>query len=453
MPTSAEILAARAELRRAELMGEAADIVRRGAGSSLPAEYEARVESIELAVETLDERAKRYRSVAENYATTAKIRREAMTYRPDVRHSWFFDQVEARRGDTAAADRLKRHGREMDVELRERAAAEERAFRSSIDAIGAEYRTASRIDGQGGDLVPPLWLISDTAMQPAAARPLANLVGSTPLPEGTDSINIPRLVAGDNQAIQTADNAAALLSEPTDSSATAPVVTIESISDVSQQLIDQVPAPGLDGILFRSARIAADAVLEAQLLAGSGVNGQICGLANVSSVGGVTYTDATPTPAELYAVIMAAVATVNDARLLPAECILLRGARWAWLCAATDGGLEQNGPGRGWMPSLEDLRSGDLNPIGPISGHPVYINNAISATQGSGSNQDSVIITRPSDHMLWEAAPRMSVLLEPGAGTLTARISTRFYVAFTGALFPSATAVVTGNGLIVQSGW
>jgi HK97 family phage major capsid protein len=460
MTTAAEILAGRAEREAAELMGEAAQLLSRQIslrfpkGMPLSASEAARLETLEQAIETSEHRAQRYRRVGQKYAATAKVRREAMTYRPDTRQSWFLDQANARRGDTAAAERLARHAREMEVELAERADVEERTFRSSLDKIGAEYRaSASRTDGQGGYMVPPLWLIDDVALQVNAACPLANLIGSTPLPAGTDSISVPYLTVGDTQATQAADNTPGNAPNPTDGAVTAPVVTIESYSDLSQQLLDSVPAPGVDQILYRSAMQSAKAVLEAELISGSGINGNLTGLLNVASVGGVTYTDASPTPAELYVPILKAVALVSDARLLPAECVLMRGARWAWLMSAVSSdGLLQNAPGRGYMADLDDLRTG-VGPIGPIGGHPTFVDNAISAAQGAGTNQDAVIVTRPSDHLLWEGAPRMLVVEEPGSGTLTARIVTYLYVAFTGALYPSATAAVTGTGLAVQSGW
>jgi hypothetical protein len=56
----------------------------------------------------------------------------------------------------------------------------------------AEYRGLSRVDGQGGFFVPPVWLVSQFVELARSGRAYADLVTSQPLPSGTDSISIPR---------------------------------------------------------------------------------------------------------------------------------------------------------------------------------------------------------------------------------------------------------------------
>lgn len=66
-----------------------------------------------------------------------------------------------------------------------------------------EHRDLSRVDGSGGYAVPPAWLMSRYFELARPGRAFANLVQRQPLPGGTDSINIPKLLTGTSTAIQT----------------------------------------------------------------------------------------------------------------------------------------------------------------------------------------------------------------------------------------------------------
>ena len=69
-----------------------------------------------------------------------------------------------------------------------------------------ELRDLSRVDGSGGYAVPPVWLMSQYIELARPGRAIANLVQRQPLPGGTDSINIPKVLTGTAVGVQTADN-------------------------------------------------------------------------------------------------------------------------------------------------------------------------------------------------------------------------------------------------------
>ena len=71
-----------------------------------------------------------------------------------------------------------------------------------------------------------------------------------PLPAGTDSINIPRLLTGTATGVQTADNAPVAEQDLTDAFINAPVHTIAGQQDLAIQLIDQSPI-AFDEVVFR----------------------------------------------------------------------------------------------------------------------------------------------------------------------------------------------------------
>jgi HK97 family phage major capsid protein len=150
-------------------------------------------------------------------------------------------------GPDAAAERLARHAEELKVDLPKlaarRAERAERELRSVHQESAFERRAnPNRVDGQGGYFVPPEWLVSDYIDLPRFGRTLANSVRNLTLPGGTDSINIPKVATGTATGVQTADAAAVVSQDLTDTFVTAPVRTIAGQQDIAQQLLDQSPA-------------------------------------------------------------------------------------------------------------------------------------------------------------------------------------------------------------------
>jgi HK97 family phage major capsid protein len=446
--------------RRAAALELKSALVTLGAAESDTPSARASVDSIIDELEDLERR--------EQVLSRVEVVREPLTYSPEAPRSFFQDFIRAKAGarlgqiDVArtAEARLERHAEEMRVEFTQRADIERRRFEAGLANVGASFEkrtNPNRTDGTGGYLVPPLWLIDRSAAAPLAGRPLAALIGSLPLPTGTDSINVPRFVVNPAASVQTADAAPVTGTDFTDAAVSSGVETIAGRADVSLQLLEQTASPGLDVVVWSKMTENYDAQLETQLLAGTGANGQLLGLANVSSITSVAYTSGSPTVNGAQVAILQAAAQLFDARLRPAEAAFMAGRRWYWLNsqALTDSAsalIPSNPAGRGYLPA-EPALAGDGGPVGPIAGIPTYLDGAITTTAGAGSNQDVVVLTRPSDHLLLESTPNMTVNLEPLSGTLQARIVLSRYCAFLGGLYPTATAVVSGSGLTAPSGW
>lgn len=126
--------------------------------------------------------------------------------------------------DGGARDRLMRHAKDVQT-LPEY----------------AEYRDLSRTDGQGGYAVPPAWLMTQYIELVRAGRAFANVVTNQPLPAGTDSINIPRVLTGTATGVQNGDNTNVVEQDLTDSFVNAPVRTVAGQQDLAIQLIEQSP--------------------------------------------------------------------------------------------------------------------------------------------------------------------------------------------------------------------
>lgn len=362
--------------------------------------------------------------------TAVSITHEPLTYRQDVRDSYFRDVAYAARHDAAAQARLDRHAAEMRTVL----AAREASARAVAATQGLELRVnPDRVDGQGGYASGPLWLMDFAATAPRPGRALAELMPSFTLPAGVSEVSLPRLSTGTQVGV-TADGAPVPGRDIVDAAVTSPVVTLSGQSDVALQLLEQSPGGAfLDAIIFRDLAADYDLKLEQQLVNGTGAGGQLLGLLNVPAGAGlanaITYTDASPTALEMVPYIGQAAAQVGNARGLGPEAWLLRTSRRAWLNAAA------------W-PSP-----------GHSFGYPPVETNAIPATLGAGGNQDAIVACRPSDMLLLESVPRFRVEFESLSGTLQARLQMLGYAAAFPARRPTGIATVTGTGMAVQSGW
>lgn len=362
-----------------------------------------------------------------------EITHEPLTYTRNGSHSYFQDMaVYADRHDSQAGERLQRHATEIRTEVERR----EQHAQSTVRAAGLELRlNVTRSDGTGGFACPPLWLMDDIALMPRPARVLANLMPSFPLPRGVGEVSVPRITTGVLTGVQN-DSTAVSSRDIVDTSSTSAVATIAGEADITLQLLEQSPPGGyLDHVIFRDLANSYDFRLELQLLNGTGTNGQLLGVLNVTAGAGnaseITYTDGSPTALEMLPFAGQAVAQLGNARLLPPEVWLMRTSRWAWINSAA------------W-PALEPPT---------FLTYPVMEDNAIPATLGAASNQDVIILCRPSDMLLLESAPKTVVDFESMSGTMGVRLSLRGYVAALTARQPTAIARLIGTGMIPVSGF
>lgn len=424
-------------------------------------------------------REERRSSVADTIRTQLEERRERveiqvtsepLTYsRHAPQRSYFLDMARAGiQGDNGARERLDRHSREMADVIARRQSAHQRALSDGLDELLAglpaplaraiqdhgmvERRDISRTDGAGGEFVPPIWLMDEFAALTRAGRPFADACRNIPLPAGTDNINIPRITGGSTTAPQTADNAVVSETDITTSSVAAPVRTIAGQQDIAMQLLEQSPM-AFDQIVFADLVADYNLQLDTQLISGSGAAGQLLGILNVGGINAVTYTDATPTFPELWPRIGDALNQASTNRRIIPSHIWMHGRRWFWATAQLDA---QNRPfivptSGGPTNAPMTYMDGFENQGGPVSyayGRPVMLDLSIPTNLGAGTNEDRIVATRMSDHVLFEGDLRARVLPEVLSGNLTVRLQVYAYCAFTAGRYPAATSVISGTGLI-----
>ena len=377
------------------------------------------------------------------------VTRNALTYEFGGEHSFYADLYNAaRRHDLGAQLRLDRHQREHDDETRGLRKKEKARLRE-LESEGLELRVSpSTALGSGGEFSPPLWLTSKFSSAAAAGRVLADLVGSIVLPPGVASVNIPRIATGAVAQIQAQQGGVVPSQDETTFNASSPVVTITGDVDVSQQLFDQTPN-GYDIVAFTDMGKNYSKSLDAQLMNGSGVNGQLLGLTSVVLPAGhlidgtsaVTFTLLWPLIGRLYA-------AVGNDRQNPPERFLMAPRRWAWMGTSLDSSSRPiASPGTG-APSISDFPlAGNTPPSGTMLGVPFYVAGAIPA----GTNSDFIVACRPSDLLLFESTPKFAIDQQVLSGTMQVRMQLRRYVAWIPQRLPSSIAIV--NNLVQPSGF
>lgn len=355
-----------------------------------------------------------------------RVTAEPEVYRKGGPYSYFRDLYRATQsGNREAIDRLARN-----------------------DRMVFEARALSTTDGAGGEFVPPLWMVDEFVRLARAGRVVADQVAQQTLPPGTDSISLPRLATGTAVAEQTSQNTAVQETDATTNSVTAAVATIAGVQTVSQQLLDQSPI-NMDEVLL--ADLAADYAVKLDLFVINNNAANKRGLLNVTGKNTVTYTSATPTPAELYPKVADAIQQIHTGRYMPADKIFMHPRRWAWLLGAVDG---QNRP----LVAPDSTNSvaqatGVVaeGRVGTLQGLPVFVDPNIPTNLGTGTNEDAIIVARSADVILFEGSPRAEVFRETAAKNLSVVLRFYNYAALHSERYPKAISVITGTGLVTPT--
>jgi HK97 family phage major capsid protein len=445
-------------------------------------------------VNALEERINAHSLVADRRAKAAQATRggavvtnEPLTYNPYTEHSYFGDMaaylvkgVNIRKINPGQAEeRLKRHAKEMDVELpiraQRRAAKAEREMRSMLGDNAAspfERRVnPNRTDGQGGYFVPPLWLIDEYIPGLRAGRVVANLCKQMELPEGTDSINIPKLSTLTSTGVQGVDNAGVTSQDYTDTSVQANVKTLAGQEDVAIQLIEQSPGQIVDQVIMTDLVADFNRLVDRQVTFGNGASssslngGQLLGLypsTNWASTNSVTYTSGTPTGYAFMQSIGQSISQIAENRFDVTNVkVILHPRRWFWFATSLDGNNRplvvpgQYGPYNNIGSTMEDgtgIAEGLVGSILPGFQSYIDANVPTNDTTGGGTGQDVAITAKFDDCWLFEGELRTRVLPEILSGTLQLRYQVYGYLAFL-VRYGQSLAIVTGSGMAAPSGY
>jgi HK97 family phage major capsid protein len=345
------------------------------------------------------------------------------------RRSIFRDMLSSKSGDGEARERLERHQAEMKIEART-----------------AINQTA----GEGGEIIPPVYLQSKWVALPRASRPVADSLNKQPWISGTNSINLPKIGTGTAVAVQT-DGGAVKETKVATEEVTAKVQTVAGQELISQQLLD-MSVPGIDTIIYDDLSRAYATELDKLVLTGTVTNAK--GFNELSGTNAITYTESTPKVGKFYSKIASAIAEVETNTYMVPSVIAMSPKRWAWLLASTDSNerpliVPVGQPG--FNAAGLQGRVAAESYVGNMFGIPVLIDASIPSTKGASTNQDEVFVYVADQCLLWESTPTLRLLEQTKAGNLEVLAQIFGYYALMLGRLPKAISKIEGTGLAAPS--
>ena len=423
-----------AALAKAEAVVSAAQADAR----ELTAEEDVEITSALADVRSLDEQIEKHTELEKRSAEAAELRKEnkfdvavggavvkseARTYSPQAESSFIRDAYAAQfNNDFAARERLSRHMNEEKIERR--------------DVTSANF----------AGLVVPQFLTELAAPFARAGRVTSDLARKHQLPDAGLTISISKVTTGTAVAEQT-EGAAVQETDMDDTKLDISVKTFAGMQDVSRQAIER--GTNIDSLVMADLVSAYHTTLNtavvAELLASAG--------------NAVTYTDASPTVAELYPKLLDSVQKVQTSFFAGPNVIIMHPRRLAFILAAVDGQsrpLAVPTPSSSGQPAFAYGNGAPLygNSGYSIAGLPVFTDATIATNQGAGTNQDTIYIGNSQELHLWEQGagePMMLRFEQPKSSELEITMIVYGYAAFTANRYPSAWSQINGTGLVTPT--
>jgi HK97 family phage major capsid protein len=434
--------------RREGLLARMREIIntaeRRGSGELMPLESQE-YRSLRRNIDELDERISFLVSEEEREtrAGAAAVRLqggsggrrlEGRTYGEHELGRLIADGYRAWRGDGEARSRIDQHQQEMTREYR---------------AVGTGAFTG---------LVVPQYLVDQFAPKARAGRAFLDSIRNLPLPPEGMTVNISRLTTGTAVAAQASEGAVVQNTDADDTLLTIDVRTYAGQQIVSRQALER---GDVEPVLLADLVSAYHSALDAACISGAGSSGTHKGVLAATGTNAITYTDASPTAAELWPKLADAISQVNGAHF-PADLIVMHPRRWAWLNAAVDGQqrplvvpMAGAGPTNAMGLSTAPGEVGRV--VGFIMGLPVVTDANIPTNLGAGTNEDRIIVLSSQEAMLWEAPNTpLELRFEEVAAVATGSqlqvgLVVYGYSAFTAERQPTAISIIAGTGLVTPT--
>ena len=391
-------------------------------------------------VKELDEQIRRHKELEERAAAAtesrkasgievavAEVKSEPRTYAPKSEHSFVRDAFAAQfMNDFGASQRLARHMTEERVERRD--------------------VTSTNFAG----LIVPQFLTELAAPFARAGRPFLDAARKHALPAEGLVISISKVTTGSATAVQT-EGAAVQETNIDDTKLDVSIVTVAGQQNVSRQAIER--GTNIDSLVMADLVSAYHTNLDSLFVTTSATS-----LTNtITQV--VTYTDASPTVAELYPKIVDCVQRIQTNFFAGPNFILMHPRRLAFILAAVDG---QNRPLAVPVPNFNGqpaFASGNGAPVYGNSGYtmlglPIITDANVITNNGVGTNEDVIIVGNTQEAHLFEQGngePMMLRFEQPKAAELDVTMIVYGYSAFTANRYPNAFALVGGTGLVTPT--
>ena len=423
-----------AALAKAEAIVAAAQAEAR----ELSAEQDAEIAASLDEVRSLNEQIKTHSELEKRSAEAAELRKEKKfdvavastvvkseprTYSASAPTSFLKDAYAAQfSNDFQAQGRLARHMQEEQIERR--------------DVTSANF----------AGLMVPQFLTDLAAPFARAGRVTADLARKHELPAQGLTLSISKVTTGSAAALQT-EGAAVQETNMDDTKLDLTVKTFAGMQNVSRQSLER--GTNIDSLvmadLVSSYHTVLNTAVVAELLASAGQT--------------VTYTDASPTVAELYPKLVDAIQKVQTNFFAGPNVIIMHPRRLAFILAAVDGQsrpLAVPTPSSSGQPAYA-YGSGAVqygNSGYSILGLPVYTDATVSVVEGASTNQDTIYIGNSQELHLFEQGsgePMMLRFEQPKGSELDVQMIVYGYAAFTANRYANAWAQINGTGLVTPT--
>ncbi len=323
------------------------------------------------------------------YDQVARVGAEVRTYRQDQDprgrgRDFLTDVASAFRGDFMARERLERHTREELVERGARVAGQMQRATSTANFTG---------------WVLPQYLVDLNAEAVSAGRPFADVCNPHDLPEQGMTCYLSKITTASSVADQSSEGATVSETSMDDTQISIGVRTASGSQTISRQAVER--GLGVDDVTVRDLIKRYNANLDSQI-----INVATSGLTNVATA--VTYTDTTPTAAELYPKLQEAASgaetTFKD--MVSGLVVVMHSRRWRWLSAAmTSTWPFVSGLANSRVPA--ESGAATLGTFAGVRGYlpdgtPVVTDQNIATNLGTGTNEDEIYIVNPEEAHLWE---------------------------------------------------
>jgi HK97 family phage major capsid protein len=295
-------------------------------------------------------------------------------------------------------------------------------------------------------LMVPQFLTDLAAPFARAGRVTADLARKHELPAAGLTLSISKVTTGTAVAAQT-EGAAVQNTDMDDTKLDLTVKTFAGMQNVSRQSLER--GTNIDSLVMSDLVSAYHTTLNtavvAELLASAGQT--------------VTYTDASPTVAELYPKLVDAIQKVQTTFFAGPNVIIMHPRRLGMILAAVDG---QNRPLAVPTPTSSGQPAFSYGSGAPVYGNsgysilglPVFTDATISVAQGAGTDQDTIYIGNSQELHLWEQGsgePMMMRFEQPKGSELEVQMIVYGYATFTANRYANAWAQINGTGLITPT--
>lgn len=370
-----------------------------------------------------------------------------------------------------ALGRIQRHGQENHVEATaidekyelSRKDHEKYFLRQMLEAVNVRrdnrgraysYRALSTSSGSGGEFVPPMYETAEWIAFMRAGRVVADNCRHEDLPDGTMSINIPKVWGGTSVATQGTQNQNVSNTTLETELVTLPVETKAGMQIVSLQLLERSPI-AFDEVVSQDLGKAYAQQVDIAVLNGSGTK-DVTGILNTAGINTVTWTQASPSLKGLYGQMGIAKSDIADTLFLPATHAFMTSKRWEWIGQTFDTQTRPvvvpsyNGPFNA-VQVAPDTAVAEGAVGRTLSGLHTFEDANIPSNLGAGTNQDVVVISRMTENWLFESPIVTRALPQTYGAQLSVLLQLYGYIAFTAARYPNANSVITGTGLVAPT--